>query len=103
MNCTVYLKKTLILQVRKCFIVDANKDNKSTLVSVWACCWYKQPHKRTLDSICLAAGTTLKIHDFSATPIYGSMCYKALPKDGSNEKWVNSIVIDEFQNKSILL
>ena len=76
-NCTVYLKKTLVLQVPNCFIVDANKDDKSTLDStgVWACCWYKQHHKSTLNSTCLAVGIALKINDFSAIPIYGSTCY----------------------------
>ena len=44
-----------------CFIVDAYKDNRGTLDSVWAGCWYKQPHKSTLDSTCLAVGTALKI------------------------------------------
>ena len=50
----------------------------------------------TLDSTCVVVGTALKIHDFFAIPIYGSMCYKAPPKDSSNVKCDNGTIIDDF-------
>ena len=47
----------------------------------------------------LVVGIALKIRDFSAIPIYGSMFYKAPPEDDGNENWVNGTIINGFQNK----
>ena len=73
-------------------------------VMLFICCWYKELSQEHLGQ-CMPC-CWYCVEDtcfFSAIPIYGSMCYKASPKDSSNEKWVNSTIIDEFQNKSIPL